>query len=275
MTENSKIIRIRPKFKLRLLGLKELREYKDLLYFLVWRDIKVLYAQTVLGFLWAILVPAIQIIIFTVIFGKVAKISTDGIPYILYSTIAIIPWNYISESMSQASLSLVSGQALLGKIYFPRILFPITPLFSKLIDFSISLVLIFAVMIYYHVKPGWNVFLIPLFLLQMVLTSAAIGVFFSALAIRFRDVKFAMQFILKMLIYTAPIVYSVSAVPSKYRLIYSLNPIVGVIEGFRFCLIGSPISVPCIVASFAMAVSLFVCAALYFHSAEHIFVDVI
>ena len=266
---------IKPKSGWQLIDFKELVDYRDLFYFLVWRDIKVLYAQTILGFLWAILVPLIQIVIFTIIFSKVAKISTEGIPYILYSTVAIIPWTYMSQAMSQSSLSLVTGQSMLGKIYFPRIMFPMTPVLAKLVDFAISLVILFAALIYYRITPTWNLLFLPLFFLQMISIPAAIGMWLSALAIRFRDVKFAMQFGLRMLIYSAPIVYSASSIPEKYRILYSLNPLVGVIEGFRSCLLGTPMQWQYIVPGLLTSIVLVVFGALYFHRMERVFVDVI
>jgi len=226
---------IKPKSGWQLIDFKELKQYRDLFYFMVWREIKVLYAQTILGFSWAILQPLIQIIIFTIVFGKVAKISTDGIPYFLFSSVAIIPWAYMSQSMTQSSQSLVQGQQMLGKIYFPRLIFPLTPVLAKLIDFGISIFIILVVTIYYRVMPTWNLVFLPFFILLMMTIPAGIGMWLSALAIRFRDVKHAMPFVVRMLIYTAPIVYSASSIPEKYRFIYSLNPIVGVIEGYRAC----------------------------------------
>ena len=272
---SDKVTIIEPKSGWQFIDFKELLDYRDLFYFLVWRDIKVLYAQTILGFLWAILVPLVQIVIFSIVFGKVAKISTEGIPYILYSSVAIIPWTYISQAMSQSSLSLVSGQNVLGKIYFPRIMFPMTPVLAKLVDFAISLVILFTVLIYYHISPTWNLLLLPLFFLQMICIPAGIGMFLSALAIRFRDVKFAMQFILQMLIYSAPIVYSASSLPEKYRLIYSLNPLVSVIEGFRSCLLGTAMSWQYIFPGLVTSILLVFLGALYFRRMERVFVDVI
>ena len=274
-SKSESITVIKPRSGWQVINFKELVDYRDLFYFLVRRDIKVLYAQTILGFLWAILVPLIQIVIFTIIFGKVAKISTEGIPYILYSTVAIIPWTYMSQAMSQSSLSLVTGQALLGKIYFPRIMFPLTPVLSKLVDFSISLVVLFGIMAYYRVIPEWNVVLLPFFALQMIMVPAAFGIFLSSLAIRFRDVKIVMQFLLRMLIYTAPIVYSATSIPQQFRIIYSLNPIVGVIEGFRACLLGNPIPWIYVIPSFAMALIVLLFATFYFYRTEKVFVDVI
>ena len=204
-----------------VVNFKELREYIDLFYSMVWREIKILYAQTVLGFSWAIFQPLLQIIIFTIVFGKVAKISTDGIPYVLFSTVAIIPWTYISQSVTQSSQSLIAGQGMLGKVYFPRLIFPFTPVLAKLVDFGISMLIILGVCAYYRVYPTWNLLLFPLLFVVMVSTAAGLGMWLSALAVRFRDVKHAMHFAIRMLMYSAPIVYSASSIPEKYRIVYS------------------------------------------------------
>lgn len=254
---------------------KELRAYRDLFYFLVWRDIKVLYAQTILGFAWAILNPVIQILIFTVIFGHIAKISTDGIPYVLFSTVAIIPWTYMSESMNASSQSLVAQQHMLGKVYFPRILFPVTPILAKLVDFSISLVLLAGVMIYYQVTPTWNLVYIPFLVILMMMIPAGIGMWLSALAIRYRDIKFAMPFVIRMLIYSAPILYTASSIPEQYRFFYSLNPIVAVVEGYRACLLGTPMPWEFILPGAVVATFMLLFAMLYFKRMERVFVDVI
>jgi len=255
--------------------INELKEYRDLFYFLIWRDIKILYAQTILGFTWAILNPLIQILIFTIIFGKVAKIPTDGIPYILFSAVAIIPWTYMSDAMLKSSESMVTNQSMLGKIYFPRIIYPLTPVLAKLVDFSISLLLLAIILIYYGVSPTMNLLLLPLLVLLMIAVPAAIGIWLSALAIRYRDVKFAMPFVLRMLIYSAPILYSAASIPDNYRLLYSINPIVGIIEGFRSCLLGTPIQYEFILPGIITAVLLLISGAIYFKRMESVFVDVI
>ena len=253
----------------------ELSRYRDLFYFLVLRDVKVLYAQTILGFSWAILNPAVQIILFTVIFGKVANVPTDGIPYFLFSTVAIIPWTYMSEAMLQSSQSLVSEQGMLGKVYFPRMIYPLTPVLSKLVDFCISLVLLIGVLIYFHVTPTWSMLLLPIFVLYMMLIPAGIGLWLSSLAVRFRDVKFAMSFIIRLLIYTAPVLYSASSIPAQYRLLYSLNPIVGVVEGYRSCLLGTPMPWEFILPGMISSVVLLLTGAMYFRRMERVIVDVI
>jgi len=254
---------------------KELREYRDLFFFLVWRDIKVLYAQTVMGFSWAIVAPLVQIVVFTIIFGKVAQLSSEGIPYFLFSTLAIIPWSYMSSAMEGSSNSLVSQQNLLGKIYIPRLIFPIVPIMAKFVDFILSLVILVSVLVYYKISPTWNLVFLPIFLLMMMAVPAAVGMWLSSLAIRYRDVRFVLQYVLKLLIYSAPILYSADKIPEAYRLIYSLNPLVGVIEGFRASLLGTPIPWQYVFPGMLVLVIMLILGAFYFKRMEKVFVDVI
>lgn len=266
---------ITPEVGWKLFDFQELKNYRDLFYFLVWRDIKVLYAQTVLGFAWAILNPAVQIAVFSVIFGRVAQLDTGGVPYILFSTVAIIPWTYMSDSMTAASQSLVAGKQMLGKIYFPRVLFPLTPILAKLVDFAISIVIVLLVMAYYKVAPTWNLLYLPIFMIAMMLVPTGIGMWLAALAIRYRDVKFAMSYIIKLLIYSAPILYTASSISADIRFWYSLNPIVAVIEGFRSCLLGAPFEWQFILPGLFTSVLVFISGAMYFRRMERVFVDVI
>jgi len=258
-----------------IINFKELNQYRDLFYFLVLRDIKALYAQTILGFSWAIIQPLIQIVLFTIIFGTVANLSTDGIPYILFSTVAIIPWSYMSQAMGSSSQSLLQGSNMLGKVYFPRLIFPIAPALSKLVSFGISISIILCLLVYYRVSPTWNLLLFPLFLILMISIPIGIGLWLSSLAIRFRDVQQAMPFLIQMLMYSAPIVYSASSIPEKYRIIYSLNPIVAVIEGYRACLLGTPFPWLYIWPGCITATILLISGAYYFKRMERIVVDVI
>jgi len=253
----------------------ELKEYRDLFLFLVWKNIKVLYAQTILGFLWAIINPFVQIVIFTIIFGNVAKLDTGGVPYALFLTVAIVPWTYMSGAMMASSQSLVGGQGMLGKIYFPRLIFPVTPVLSKLVDFGISILLVVAVLVYYGIAPTVNYFFLPLFFVLMVIIPIGIGLWLSSLAIRYRDVKFAMPFVLSLLIYSAPILYSAEEIPETYRFIYSLNPIVSVIEGFRACFLGTQIPWEYVIPGGIMSILLVISGALYFKWMEQVVVDVI
>lgn len=266
---------IEPKKGWQMLNLKELVEYSDLFFFLSWRDIKIMYAQTILGLFWVIIKPSIQIIVFTVIFGKVANISTEGIPYFLFSTVAIIPWTYMSQTMLESSQSLITGQQMLGKVYIPRLVFPLVPVLARSVDFGISLLIVLAAILYYHVPATLNLLFLPLFILLMTLIPTAIGLWLSSLAIRFRDVKHAIPFLLQILLYTAPIVYSASSIPEKYRIIYSVNPLVGVIEGFRACLLGTPLPWLFIWPGAITAILLVLSGAYYFRRMERIIVDVI
>ncbi|MFV1998715.1 MAG: ABC transporter permease, partial [Acidiferrobacterales bacterium] len=199
----------------------------------------------------------------------------DGIPYVLFSTVAIIPWTYMADSMSASSQSLVAGQNMLGKVYFPRVVYPITPVLAKLVDFSISLLLLVAVMVYYQIAPTWNLLYLPLLVLLMMAVPASIGLWLSALAIRYRDVKFAMPFVIRMLIYSAPILYTASAIPAEYRFLYSLNPVVAVVEGYRACLLGLPMPWEYIVPGAIITLVLLFFGAIYFRRMERVFVDVI
>ena len=260
---------------MQFIDFNELREYRDLFYFLVWRDIKVLYAQTILGFSWALLQPLVQIIIFTIIFGKIARLSTEGIPYVLFSTVAIIPWTYMSQAMSDSSQSLITNQRMLKRIYFPRLILPLTAILSRMMDFSISLLLLFVVLFWYRITPTWNMLLLPLFVIQMICLSAGFGIWASTLAVRFRDVKHAMPFVTRMLMYSAPIVYSASSLSGKYRVLYSLNPIVSVIEGFRACLLGTPIVWSYVLPGLILTIIIFVTGTVYFKSMERLFADVV
>lgn len=266
---------IKPRPGWQLINFKELMEYRDLFFFLAWREIKVLYAQTILGLTWAILQPLLQIVLFTFIFGRVAKISTDGIPYTLFTSVAIIPWNYMSHAMTQSSQSLVTGQGMLGKIYFPRLIFPITPVLSRLVDFIIALVIILCIMLYYRVLPTWNITLFPVFVIWMMCIPASVGLWLSSFAIRFRDVRYAMTFVIQLLMYTAPIVYSASSIPYKYRIIYSLNPLVGVTEGLRACLLGTPFNWQYIWPGTITIIIMLISGALYFNRTQRFVVDVI
>ena len=269
------ITTIKPASGWEFLNIKELSQYKDLFYFFVWRNVKTRYAQTILGFSWAIISPLIQIVLFTIIFGKVAKLSSDGLPYALFASVGIIPWNYMSEAMSQSSSSLVTGKHMLGKIYFPRIIFPISAILSKLVDFGISVLILIVILIYYKVMPSWNLLLFPFFVILAMIFSAAIGTWLSAMAIRFRDVNHAMPFIIRMMMYTAPIIYSASSIPEKYRIIYSLNPIVGITEGFRARILGTTVPWQFIWPGIITLIVLLFTGILYFKRMEPTFVDVI
>ncbi|MBK8982271.1 MAG: ABC transporter permease [Ignavibacteria bacterium] len=270
---------ISAKKKWKLFDFKELVKYKDLLYFFVLRDITVLYKQTVLGMLWAILNPVMSMVIFSVIFGGLAKIDSDGIPYPIFSYAAVLPWTYFSQSMSGATSSLVGNAHLLTKVYFPRILIPLTPIFSKLMDFTIAFSILLVMMFFYNISPTWNVLFLPLLMILMILTALGIGMWLSSLAIQYRDVRFAIGFMTSMLMYAAPVVFPASLVAEKFGetayLLYGLYPMVGVIEGFRSSLLGfNPMPWNLIGMGSISAIIIFFSGALHFKKTEKIFADV-
>ncbi|MEO6695815.1 MAG: ABC transporter permease [Ignavibacteria bacterium] len=274
-----KKIIISAKKKWRLFDFKELINYKDLLYFFILRDVTVLYKQTILGLLWAIINPLFQMVIFSVIFGKLADISSDGIPYPIFSYTAILPFNYFSQSLSGASASLIGTANIFTKVYFPRILIPLTPVLSKLADFMIAFTILIVMMVIYQITPNANIVFLPLLILLMMLTSMGIGMWLSSLAIQYRDVKFAIGFLTTLFLYAAPVVFPASLIETKfgydYYLLYGLYPMAGVIEGFRASLLGfRPMPWDLIGIGSISAIILFVSGAFYFNRSERVFADV-
>lgn len=268
-----RIIERRPGW--RAFNLRELVEYKDLLYFLVLRDVTVLYKQTVLGFAWAIIRPVFSMIVFSVVFGRLAKVPSDGIPYPLFSYAALVPWTYFQTALTNSTASLVTRADLLAKVYFPRIFIPMTPVLAGLVDFTIALSIVAVLMAYYHFVPTVALVFFPLLVVIMVLTATGIGLWLSALAIQYRDVKFAIQFVSQLLMYAAPVAWPASLIPAQYRLLYGLYPMAGVIEGFRSSLLGKiPMPWDLIGIGTGVAVVMFVSGALYFRRTERFFADV-
>ena len=262
-----------------LINLRELFSYKDLLYFMVKREITVLYKQTILGFLWAIIRPLFSMIVFSVVFGGLAKVPSDGIPYPIFSYSALVPWTYFSTAMTRSTQSLVMGASIFTKVYFPRLIIPLIPVFAGLVDFAIALSVVGVLMVYYSIVPTINIFYLPLLILLMIMTTAGIGMWLSALAIQYRDVGFAVQFMSQLLMYAAPVVWPVSLIGDKFghtaQLIYGLYPLAGVIEGFRSALLGhNPMPWDLIGIGSISTSLLFVSGALYFKRKERVFADV-
>jgi lipopolysaccharide transport system permease protein len=266
---------IEPVARWGLIDLSELNRYRDLIYFMVWRGVKVAYAQSVGGIAWAIIQPAIQVVVFSLVFGGLLSLDTDGIPYPLFTTVAVIPWNYMSSAMSAASGSLVTSAGMLGKIYFPRVIYLLTPMIGGLIPFFVSLVLVVAVVLYYQVRPTMQLLYLPLFFVLMMAVPFAISLWLSSLALRFRDVRIVMTYFMRMLIYTVPVMYKSAEVSETFRIYYILNPYVGVIEGFRSCMLGTPIYWDSFVTSAVITAILLLTGAAYFRRMERIVVDVI
>jgi lipopolysaccharide transport system permease protein len=258
---------------------RELREYRDLFYFLIDRDIKVLYKQTVLGFGWAILRPLLSMVIFTVIFGGLARVDSDGQPYALFSYAALVPWLYFSTALTASALSLVNNTDMLTKVYFPRLIFPLTPIFSKLVDFAISFVIVFALMAWFRVAPTARLLYVPLLVALMMLATAGVGLWLAAMSVQYRDVKHAMPFLTQILMYAAPVVWSAALIGQRFgptgRLLFGLYPMVGIIEGFRVALLGTgPMPWDMLAAGTASAVVIFVTGLFYFRRMEVTFADV-
>ena len=242
---------------------------------MVLRDITVLYKQTVLGVTWAVLNPFFSMVVFTVVFGMLLKVPSDGRPYALFSFTALLPWTYFSQSLTGSTNSLVQGTNLFTKVYFPRVFIPLVPVFSKLLDFGIAFVLLALMMVFYRVVPSWNVMLLPGLILLMMLTAAGAGMFLSALAIQYRDIRHAMQFLVQVLMYAAPVVWPASRLPDDIRLWYGLYPMAGVIEGFRAALLNTgPMPWDLIGMGTVTAGAIFFGGALYFRHTERVFADV-
>jgi lipopolysaccharide transport system permease protein len=258
----------------KMVDFEELWRYKDLLYFLTLRGIKARYAQSILGVAWAIIQPLFTTLVFTLVFGGLAKVDSDGMPYILFSYLALWPWNYFSGTLTESANSLVQNANMITKVYFPRMVLPLSAILSKLLDFIIAFVVVVIMLIYFRQMPGLGVMFLPLLILQLLLCSLGIGMFLSAMAVKYRDVKHALTFVVQLLLYAAPVVYSTSAVPSQFVPFYVLNPMVGVIEGFRAAFLDRPMPWEWIWPGMIVAVFVFVFGTMYFRRMERIFADV-
>lgn len=258
------------------LDMHELWAYRGLLFFLVWRDVRVRYAQTVLGAAWAVLQPVLSMVVFTVIFGRFAKIPSDGVPYSLFSLAALVPWTYFSTAFTGASNSLVASTSLITKVYFPRLIIPVAPVVAGLVDFAIGVAILVLMMFGYRVTPApASLLVVPLLVVVMMLTATGVGCWLSALNIQYRDVKYVVPFLAQVWMYASPVVYPLSLVPARWRTLYGLNPLAGVIEGFRAALLGTG-TVPWSVIGVSVLSSVVLCCtgAVYFRHTERVFADV-
>lgn len=258
------------------LRISELWEFRELLYFLTWRDIKVRYKQTLLGIVWAIIQPLMTMVIFSVVFGKLAKLPSEGMPYPIFAYTALLPWQLFSRALSDAASSVVSNQHMITKIYFPRIFLPTSSIISGLIDFSIAFLILLGMMFYYKITISWNILFLPIFLLLAVINAMAVGMWLSALNVRYRDVKYITPFLLQVWLYATPIAYSTTLIPEEWRVLYSLNPMVGVVNGFRWALLGQSFEVSSLFAvSIGVVVVFFFSGLFYFQRMEQTFADLI
>ncbi|MDD5362968.1 MAG: ABC transporter permease [Ignavibacteria bacterium] len=256
---------------------KEIWDYKELFFFLAWRDILVRYKQTFFGIAWSIIRPLITIVVFSVIFGKVASLPSDGIPYPILVIAGTLPWQLFSTSLSEASNSLISNSNMITKVYFPRLAIPLSTIVVSIIDFAISLVILICVMIYYAYIPSWQILTLPIFILIAILASLGGGIWFSALNVKYRDFKFVIPFIVQFGLFVSPVGFSSSLVPGKWKLIYSLNPMVGVIDGFRWAITGkeSSLFAEGFMVSLIIVLIIFFSGIWYFRKTEKTFADFI
>jgi lipopolysaccharide transport system permease protein len=266
---------IEPTSGWRSLRLGELWAHRDLLWLLAWRDVRVRYKQTVLGVGWAVVQPAVTIVVFSLIFGRLAKVPSDGAPYPAFTYSALLPWTFFATALTRAANSLVSNAPLLTKVYFPRLVLPIGSVVTPLVDFGISLVVLLGLLVWYHILPGAGVLLLPVFLAYAVVAALAIGIWMAALNVRYRDVQFALPFLVQMGLFVSPVVYSASLVPRTFLIVFDLNPMTLVIQGFRWALLGDSAPTPLMLISIPLVALLMISAFFYFRRAERSFADII
>jgi len=282
MTELTKheptTIYIKPSKGLAALNLNDLWLYRELIYFMIWREVKVRYKQTMLGATWAIIQPVLTMIVFTFLFGRIAKLPTDGnIPYPIFSYTALLPWNLFVNALNQASRSLTSNQNMVSKIYFPRLVLPLASILSGLVDFVIAFIILIGLMIYYHVMPSINViWALPLFLLLAIVAALGVALWLSAINVQYRDVNYALPFMTQFWLFATPVAYSSQLISPKWQLVYSLNPMAGVVNGFRWALLGVGNGPDAgLWISVAIAILILIGGLFYFRNMEKTFADTI
>jgi len=271
------VVVIQPVKGLVALNLKDIWKYRELVYFLTWRDLKVRYKQSVLGVLWAILQPFLNMVILTIFFGNLAKIPSDGLPYPIFSYTATVPWAFFAAALGVSARSMLTSGHMVSKIYFPRMIVPLSSVLANVVDFLIAFVILIAMLFYYRVTPTINIIWLPFFLLLAMITALGVGLWLSALVVMYRDFNYILGILPTFLMYLSPVVYSSSLIPEKWRLIYSLNPMTGVIEGFRWALLGTQgVVTPLMLGiSAVISVLLFVTGMFYFRRMERVFADMI
>jgi len=258
------------------LRLSELWRYRELVYFLTWRDVKVRYKQTILGAAWALLQPFLTMLVFSVVFGRLAQVPSDGVPYPLFTLAALVPWTFFSNALTQSSNSLVGNANLITKVYFPRLIVPTATVLSGVIDFVLAFFLLLAMMAYYDVTPAVTVLWIPLFLTLVVAVSLGAGLWLSAMNVQFRDVRYTVPFLTQFWLFATPIAYPSSMLHAPWRTLFGINPMVGAVEGFRWAMLGASAAPLAVVAmSTTTAVAVLVSGALYFRRMERTFADIV
>jgi len=265
---------IRPTAGWKFLDVRELWTYRELVYFLTWRDIKVRYKQTAIGVAWALLQPLAMMAVFTLFFGRLARVPSDGVPYPLFAYVGLLPWQLFSRTIAESTNSLITDQRLITRVYFPRIIVPIAATLAALVDFAVSAVLLVGFLAFYRITPGPAVIWLPLLILLMLVTALGIGFWLSALNVEFRDVAYAVPFLNQLWLFVTPVVYPSSVVPAPWRALYGLNPMAGVVEGFRWALLGTGQGPsPMLAASAGVALALFLTGIVWFRRRERTFVD--
>jgi lipopolysaccharide transport system permease protein len=274
--EEAPAFEIYPPTRWGFLDVQELWAYRELIYFLTWRDIKVRYKQTAIGIAWAVLQPLAMITVFTLLFGKLAKLPSEGVPYPLFAYAALLPWQLFSRTISESTNSLVTDQRLITRVYFPRLIVPLATTLAAMADFIIAAGLLVVLMFIYGYSPGVAVLWLPAFVLLMLMTSLGVGFWLSALNVEYRDVMYTLPFLNQFWFFVTPVVYSSSLVPEPWRVLYGLNPMAGVVQGFRWALLGvGEGPSPMLAVSTIIAISLFVSGIAWFHRREQTFVDAI
>lgn len=272
----NKTLRIQPSKGWVSLRLRELWDYRELLYFLIWRDVKVRYKQTALGAAWAIIQPFSTMVVFSLFFGKLAKMPSDGIPYPIFSYAALVPWTFFASGLAQSSNSLVGSSNLITKVYFPRLVIPLSTVLSGIVDFFLALVVLIGMMFYYRMLPSLNIIWLPLFLLLAFVTALGVGLWLSAMNVKYRDIRYVVPFITQIWLFATPIAYPSSLLPEPWQIVYGLNPMVGVVEGFRWALFGTHSEAGAIVLlSCLVALGLMISGAFYFRRMEKTFADIV
>lgn len=274
--ESRRVTHIQPRRRLRVLDFRSLWEYRELLYFFCWRDIKVRYKQTALGAAWALLQPFLTMLIFSVIFGRFAKMPSEGVPYPIFAYCGLLPWQLFAFALSETSNSLVGHSHLITKVYFPRVLVPIAGLLAGLVDFCIAFVLLIAMMVYYRLPVHATVLVIPVLILFAIVTSLGVGLWLSALSVKYRDVRHILPFITQFWLYATPVAYPSSLIPHKWRFLMGLNPMSGVVEGFRWALLGTAqVDLRLMAVSIVSVLILLAGGLIYFDQMENTFADVV
>ena len=258
------------------LNLPDLWHHRELIYFLTWRDIKVRYKQTVLGAAWAILQPFMTMVVFSIVFGRLAGIPSEGLPYPIFAYCALLPWQLFAHALTESSNSLVANERLITKVYFPRLVIPISAVLAGLLDFLIAFVVLIGMMMYYHVKPTAAVWTVPLFLLLAVGAAIGVGLWLSALNVQYRDVRYTIPFLTQFWLFATPVAYPSTLVPESWRPLYGLNPMAGVVEGFRWALLGKAEGPGGLLAvSVAIVILILVSGLYYFRRMEKTFADIV